>query len=369
MKPRKIPQYSIHNVRDIAYVNWKGKRYYLPGKANSVESINAYNEFLKSYVFGPHKIRPGQSISITDLMLAYQEFAEQHYDDKDHRSHYNAMMTVGLKLESIYHATRATDFGPKMLKEFRRTLIESGNARTYINDQISRIKKIFKWAASEELIPVETYQALATVDGLRRGREGATETSKRKPVAWEDVDTIVKELHEPVRTMVLFQWHTGVRSQSIVNAHATQFDTSDDECWVWFPRHKTEYLEKIVRIPLGPKARQLVAKRIVEGAELFTTRLGTSYSPWSYRREIVRAQESLYQRQLDAHEEDPDKHPMPKRVQWTPHQLRHAKATYIRNEYGIEAAQAILGHDSLQATQIYSEARFQLAKEIAMKEG
>lgn len=369
MKPRKIPQYSVHNVRDLGYINWKGKRHYFPGKAHSVESVNAYNEFLRKFVFGPVNIPTGKAISITDLVLAYQDFAESHYDDKGHQSHYNAMMTVAMKLESIYHATKAAQFGPKMLKEFRKELIDSGNSRNYVNDQISRVKKIFKWAASEELIPIETFQALATVDGLRRGREGAVESPKRKPVPWEDVETIVKELHEPVRTMVLFHWHTGVRSQSVVQAHSEQFEIDQDGMLIWHPRHKTEHLDKTVRIPLGPKARDLISGRLEIGGSLFKTRLDTTYSPWSYRREIIRAQENLFDRQTEKHKEAPKKHPKPIRVKWTPHQLRHAKATYIRNKYGIEAAQAILGHDSLQATQIYSEARFQLAKQIAMKEG
>jgi site-specific recombinase XerC len=41
----------------------------------------------------------------------------------------------------------------------------------------------------------------------------------------------------------------------------------------------------------------------------------------------------------------------------------------IRAKYGIEAAQAALGHESLAATQIYSSARLDLARQVAMAEG
>jgi site-specific recombinase XerC len=37
----------------------------------------------------------------------------------------------------------------------------------------------------------------------------------------------------------------------------------------------------------------------------------------------------------------------------------------IRDQFGLEAAQAILGHSSLTATQIYAKKRLDLAKELA----
>ncbi len=54
---------------------------------------------------------------------------------------------------------------------------------------------------------------------------------------------------------------------------------------------------------------------------------------------------------------------------WKPHRLRHAKAQMIRDNYGLEAAQAVLGHSSLTATQIYAKKRLDLAKELAAKCG
>jgi integrase len=56
-------------------------------------------------------------------------------------------------------------------------------------------------------------------------------------------------------------------------------------------------------------------------------------------------------------------------AQWTPHQLRHAKAQLVRDNYGLEAAQAVLGHSSLTATQIYAKKRLDLARELAEKCG
>lgn len=38
-----------------------------------------------------------------------------------------------------------------------------------------------------------------------------------------------------------------------------------------------------------------------------------------------------------------------------PHQLRHSAATRLRKQYGLEAAQVILGHKVLTVTQVYAE--------------
>ena len=40
---------------------------------------------------------------------------------------------------------------------------------------------------------------------------------------------------------------------------------------------------------------------------------------------------------------------------WHPHQLRHNAATRLRREHGLDVAQAVLGHKSLQVTQVYAE--------------
>ncbi len=40
---------------------------------------------------------------------------------------------------------------------------------------------------------------------------------------------------------------------------------------------------------------------------------------------------------------------------WFPNQLRHTRATEIRKEFGLEAAQVILGHEKADVTQIYAE--------------
>lgn len=67
-------------------------------------------------------------------------------------------------LRKNYGDTLAKDFGPLALRALRELMIQKGLSRTYINGQVHRIRLAFKWAAGRELLPVETFQRLMTVD-------------------------------------------------------------------------------------------------------------------------------------------------------------------------------------------------------------
>ena len=54
---------------------------------------------------------------------------------------------------------------------------------------------------------------------------------------------------------------------------------------------------------------------------------------------------------------------------WSPNQLRHSRATAIREQYGIEAAQTVLGHADPKVTQIYAERDFAMAAKIMQEIG
>jgi integrase len=49
---------------------------------------------------------------------------------------------------------------------------------------------------------------------------------------------------------------------------------------------------------------------------------------------------------------------------WHIHQLRHTAATELRKEFGVEAAQVILGHRTLTTTQLYAEKNVEAAKRV-----
>jgi site-specific recombinase XerC len=49
---------------------------------------------------------------------------------------------------------------------------------------------------------------------------------------------------------------------------------------------------------------------------------------------------------------------------WSPNRLRHAVATEIRRQFGVEAAQVVLGHSRADVTQVYAERDWQKAQDV-----
>ena len=93
-------------------------------------------------------------------------------------------------------------------------------SRKYVNKQIEHIKRMFKWAVSEELIPVAIHQALTTVTGLRKNRTPAKESEPIKPVDDAVVEQTLPWLSNVVADMVRIQRLTGCRPGEIL-LHAT----------------------------------------------------------------------------------------------------------------------------------------------------
>ncbi|MBI4719472.1 MAG: hypothetical protein HY763_16880 [Planctomycetes bacterium] len=69
----------------------------------------------------------------------------------------------------------AAEFSPQKLRQIREEMVRGAPpkrrpwSRKYINAQVQRLRAMFKWAAARELVPVTVYQALGTLEPLRRG--------------------------------------------------------------------------------------------------------------------------------------------------------------------------------------------------------
>ncbi len=50
-------------------------------------------------------------------------------------------------------------------------------------------------------------------------------------------------------------------------------------------------------------------------------------------------------------------------------QLRHSRGTEVRKQYGVEGAQAVLGHVRADVTQVYAQKSLELAMKIARETG
>ena len=54
---------------------------------------------------------------------------------------------------------------------------------------------------------------------------------------------------------------------------------------------------------------------------------------------------------------------------WTPHRLRHTAGTNVREKFGLDGSQAILGHRNARVSEIYSELNTAKAVQIMRQLG
>lgn len=360
------PKYRRHLARNRGFVEFNGKRHYLPGAYKSPESLEAYRAFLNQHVHRTiDTTRPAAPL-VVQLVTRHLDWAREYYPPGDRSEASNIKAAMNHLLAQ--HALKpASEFGPKDLQAIQHRMAKAKALRTYINATTRRIRAMFKWAAAEELCSPAIFGALVMVPWLRKGRSPARESQPKQPVDRCDVDAVLPELSPTVAAMVEFQWLTGVRSQSLCLARADQLDRSKKP-WEWRPRHKQEHTTELV-VFVGPRAQKIIKPLLSRLGYLFapvhhTTgkrakRFRSFYDATSYNRAVRRAIERVNLRR--------GKKPQMKR--WTPHQLRHARATLVRARHGLEAAQASIGHKRIDSAQIYAQAQMERAKRVALEMG
>ncbi|MCH8149125.1 MAG: site-specific integrase, partial [Planctomycetes bacterium] len=71
----------------------------------------------------------------------------------------------------------AKEFGPLALERVREEMIAQNWCRNYINACVGCIARMFRWAASRELLKWDVYNQLTAVEGLKKNRSAARETA------------------------------------------------------------------------------------------------------------------------------------------------------------------------------------------------
>ena len=171
-----------------------------------------YKRFLAEYATGDTH-HPAGDLTINELLFAYLKFAEQHYrtPDGNQTTEVKEIRQSLRPVREVYGHSIAKEFGPLALKAVRQRMIESGLCRSVINNRADRIRRMFRWATSEELIPVTAYQSLRTLSGLRKGRTEARESKPIQPVDPAHVAASLPFLNRHQRAMVELQQLTGMR--------------------------------------------------------------------------------------------------------------------------------------------------------------
>jgi len=401
-KHQKLPSYRLHKASGQAVVTLSGVDVYL-GKHDNEDSRREYERVIAQWLSN-HKLQPASSttggrpacgmIDLHQLFNAYHDFARAYYMKDGKITGEVANMSDAAKpLIELFGYSLVCDFRPTNLKAVRQKMVDDNLCRKTVNSRINRIRRIFKWGVENDLVAPDVLHASQAIAPLRRGRGGVREGHAVRPVPEHIIEAVMPFLPPMVQAMVSVQEFTGMRPGELLIMRTCDLDTTG-KVWVYKPEsHKTDHLDHDRLIYIGEKAQQYLRPylRTELTAYLFCPRLALEerwksrvnhrrqpnlnrktnrtlsdrYTTATYLRAIYYACDQAFPasaplcRAKDDHgrlesgkqwEERLKKEGLldhlkkwQKEHRWHPHQLRHNAATYLRKQFGLEAARVVLG--------------------------
>jgi integrase len=400
----RIPAYCRHKGTDQAVVYLNGKAVYL-GKHGTSASRQEYERVIGEWLAHGRQLPQSGDLTVNELILAYwEQHCRHHYRKADGTpTTRQQLVRMALRpLKELYGTTAAGAFGPLALKAVRQKMVGLNWSRGVINEFVGIVKRMFRWATENELVPPSVYHGLQAVAGLQKGRCDARETEPVRPVPEAFINAVLPHLAPAPRAMVQLQLLTAMRPGEACIMRGCDLDMTG-RVWVYRPAsHKTKHTGRDREIYLGPQAQEAIKPFLKTDLTAYL------FSPWEareWRFEQMRQRRrnkvqpsqacrrkknarrlprdhydtSSYRRAISyaclvadrqAHRSRPEA-PKDETIipAWNPHRLRHNAATNLRKQFGVELARIILGHATAFTTEIYAEADRLQAMEVIGRVG
>lgn len=391
-RPRGVPSYRRHKQSGQAVVTLTDPsgacRDVLLGKYGTAASRHEYARILAEWEASGRILALAgapagavAALTVNEIIVLFWKHAEQHYRHRDGTpTNELTDFRYSLKpLRELYGHTLAKDFGPLSLKAAREKMIDAGLCRGVVNQRIGRVRRLFRWAVENELVPSSVLEGLRAVRGLERGRSRARETEPVKPVPLPFVEAVLPLVRPPVAAMIRLQLYSGMRPGEVVRLRALDIDRQGK---VWFYRpgsdqgpegeHKTAHKGFSRNVPLGPRCQAIIREHLKADVSAYL------FNPADTMAELRSQQRQQRKTKVQPSQQNrkkkkPKRHPGLRYTvcsyafairracvkasvpHWHPHQLRHNAATEIRREAGLDAARAVLGHRGPAITEHYAE--------------
>lgn len=393
-----FPSYIPHKQSGKARAVWtdsSGQRHFqmLPGAFDSEESKKAF-AVLQLEQASTQTVATPEGLSIAEVLAAYLEYAEKYYATADGTpsKEVDSIKRSIRPVRILYTELLAAAFSPLKLKAVRQSMIDAGHCRKQINKRIDRVRRAFRWAAGEELVPTTVYEGLRALPPLMPGRGGVKEGKPRKPA---DPDAVAKALPfmpPAVRVVVQLLRITGARPTEILTLRPCDLDRKN-EIWAFTPathkgtwkgRSRTIYIGKDAQAVLAPwllgtpndayvfsparseelrnrerskkrktplypsHAKRNESKRVKQRREPFAPRFDHQALAYAVRRACEKAEVEPF----------------------SPYCLRHLRAVELREKYGLEVVRAVLGQSQMSMADLYSKGADEtLARKAASEVG
>lgn len=349
----KPPSYCLHKATGQGYVRIKGVDHYC-GKHGTPESMTEYARLIAEHAAGAvltsDKIASGAAkITVGEIVVGYLTFAKSYYRKNGKiTDEVGCIRSAVRPLLKLYENTLAAEFGPLKLEATRQAMVDSGTmCRRFINFSVGRIRRMFRWAVSKELVKPEILLGLQSLAPLLEGRTKAKDYAPRRPIPKAIVNKVKKLVPKRTADMIDIWMLTGARPGELCMLTGGMIKRERGVWTAKLPSHKMTHKGKERTLVFGPQAQKILKRYMVDDPDerLFKIQRATASAS------IKAACDQLGIERFTAH--------------W----LRHTAGTRVRKDYGLDATQATLGHANASTSEIYAEVDLAKAKRVARKSG
>jgi len=353
---RKLPAYCEHKASNRAFVylplgKGKRKRIYL-GDFNSAESLARYDQVVGNWLATKQAPTDDTPSGPTVADVAHR-YASEERPRRSESKRYHLDAAVGI-LSELFAKRPADEFHALQFTRFRTELIARKYSRAYANEIISIVKQCFRWAMQRDYITTEQF---IKIDSIAPLRPDEAPTKIVEPAKDDDVSATLPLLSKDFQDTIAFLRATGCRPGE---ARLMKVGEIYRDNWMFKPaKHKTSHKGKSRFVPIPSSVREILLPRLLRPADAFVFGADGGERPYE-KRALGRAIDRAIKKLNEQRAED-DLPPIP---HWHPYRLRHARATEVRETYGVEVAQILLGHARISMTEHYAKQTEAKAQEV-----
>ena len=241
-----------------------------------------------------------------------------------------------------------TTIDADVVRNWLETLVDKGHKATSVNADLSALRSFYRFALSRKLVERDPVHGLTGPKKQKPLPQFMRENEMDKLLDQEEWSDTYKDVR--ARTIILLLYETGIRRSELTGLNDHDIDFEARQLKVTGKRDK----QRIVPFgeELATELQRYIEVRDQEmekkSAALFLNKHGermTGCQVYSIVREELSKVTTMKKR--------------------SPHVLRHTFATAMLNhEAGLESVRLLLGHESLETTEIYTHTTFEQLKRV-----
>ena len=383
-KAPRVPRMTRH-ASGQARVRLAGRTHYL-GAWGSVEAHSRYAELVRAFLangkrgLAPAPTIPEASLTVAGLFTLFKDWIDatgkytKGGEPTTSRWHVDDVTKRFGEFAGTVPVARLTE---ALVLQWRDRLEANPNiTRKGINRKVTSLLAILRWGRSRGYVPKPVWADVASIEPLQRGQCGSRPEHgrPRRAPSFEDIERVASAAPRQVAAMLRLQALTGMRPGEVCKLRGADIDKSGpvvDGVQVWIynvNEGKTAHHGHVTRYALPPAAQAILAEfPAMPSAFVFSPA-----EAMAERRQQRRAarkskvQPSQAQRDANARRDYAEvwtsttyRHAVEDACQragvepFTPHEVRHAFATWAAAALGVIAASVALNHRNLSTTQRY----------------